>query len=111
MTLSNATEESTYPISVTFRDETGAAVTPSSATWTLTDAQAQVVNSRSAVAISPLASTVTILLTGDDLSLASPLFGNQRVLTVKWVYTSDLGAGLPANSEVRFTVDDLLNVP
>lgn len=109
MALSNANEQSTYAITISFTDETGAAVVPSSATWTLTDTQGQVVNSRSAVAISALAASKTIVLSANDLSLAG-YFGRDRVLTIEAVYTSSLGAGLPLKSEVRFTITDLLNI-
>lgn len=109
MTLANAIEESTYAITISFTDETGAAVVPSSATWTLTDTQGTIVNSRSAVAISSLASSKTIVLSANDLSLAG-YFGNDRILTVEAIYTSSLGAGLPLKQEVRFTITDLLNI-
>lgn len=109
MALENAFEESTYAITISFTDETGAAVTPSSATWTLTDSQGQVVNSRSAVSISSLAASKTIALSGNDLSLAG-YFGVERVLTVEAVYTSSLGSGLPLKQEVHFNITPLLNV-
>lgn len=109
MTLANAIEESTYAITISFTDDTGAAVVPTSATWTLTDAQGTVVNSRSAVTISSLAASKTIVLSANDLSLAG-YFGKDRILTVEAVYTSSLGSGLPMKQEVRFTITDLLNV-
>ena len=111
MALSNAVERSTYAVTVAFTDDAGDAVTPSSATWTLTDKQGTVVNSRDAVTISGLSTSVTLVLSGADLAVGSPYFGAERVLTIEAVYTSDLGAGLPLKSETTFTISDLLNVP
>lgn len=91
-------------------DPTGAAVTPNSGlNWTLTDTRANVVNSRSAVSITPGAS-VTIVLSGDDLALPSALYGRDRVLTVQGTYDSDLGNALPLKEQIVFTIDDLTAV-
>ena len=67
-----AIEQSTYVITASFTDETGAAVVPNSVTWTLVNGDGQVVNSRSAVSVTP-ASSVTIVLSGDDLDLGTDL--------------------------------------
>ena len=56
-----AVEKSTYVVPVTFRDENGISVAPTAATWTLTNEYGVVINSRSDVAISPLAATVNIV--------------------------------------------------
>lgn len=104
-----AMERSTYVVTVSFADEDGAAVVPSSATWTLTDGGGAVVNSRQDVTLAPLAAAKQIVLSGNDLALAS----NQpewRILTVTAAYISSLGADLPLNEEVRFLVAPLAGV-
>lgn len=103
-----AKEGSTYAVTIAFTDETGAAVTPSSATWTLTDQGGNVINSRLDVTISSLSTSVTIVLSGNDLALSNS--DNTRELLIEAVYTSDLGSNLPFKSAVRFTIDGLLGV-
>jgi hypothetical protein len=55
---------------ITIVDENGDALIPTAATWTLTDLEGNVINSRTDVAISPLASEMTVLMSGDDLQIA-----------------------------------------
>jgi hypothetical protein len=107
----HAMEKSTYVITVAFTDEDGAAVIPTAATWTLTDASGTVINSRTGVAMSPLASTYNIVLSGLDLAMQTgeTLVG-QRLLTVQATYNSTLGTGLPLKAEVKFIVDGLVVV-
>ena len=91
--LDSAMEGSTYVAAISFKDEAGAAMTPTSATWSLLDEHDAVINSRSDVAISSIASTVNIVLSGADL----PYIADQsRVyLVVESVYTGAYGTGLP----------------
>ncbi len=106
-------EESTAILRVTFTDSDGNAVIPQSATWTLSDRDNEVVNGKSDVTISQLASTVDILLKGDDLKLPFPRERVRRVL-VKAIYdSSTYGDDLPFNEEFEFTITDLrsLNAP
>ncbi len=106
-------EESTAILRVTFTDSDGNAVIPQSATWTLSDRDNEVVNGKSDVTISQLASTVDILLKGDDLKLPFPRERVRRVL-VKAIYdSSTYGNDLPFNEEFEFTITDLrsLNAP
>lgn len=103
-----AVEESTYVVTLAFADKAGDPVTPDSATWTLTDGDGTVLNSRSAVAITPLAASVDVVLSGDDLAMqAGETQYGLRLLTVQAVYTSTEGAGLPLNAEYQFQVDGL----
>lgn len=103
------TEEGIYVITVAFTDEDEAAVTPSAATWTLSDEAGNVINSRADVAIGSLSTSVEIVLAGADLSLATypdPL----RVFTVTYTYSSSLGE-LTTHSEVSFYITPAVNVP
>jgi hypothetical protein len=104
-----ANEESTYPVVVTFRDEAGALMVPSSATWTLTTRAGAVINERETVAIDTLASSVTIVLSGEDLSMPAGA-GDLRSLTIEATYTSSLGTGLPFKEEIRFSVEELIAI-
>lgn len=100
-----AVEESTYVITVSFTDESGAAVAPNAGlAWTLTDINGTIINARSAVAITP-AESVDIVLSGDDLALSGD--NAQRLVTVQGTYDSSLGADLPLKEEVHFTVRGL----
>ena len=105
-----AVEQSTYVVPVTFRDENGTAIAPTSATWTLTNEYGIVVNSRADVAISPLAATVNIVLTGADLAMLGELDNRKRLLLVEATYSSSLGAGLNLREEIEFVVRALVGV-
>lgn len=102
----HATEKSIYVITASFVNEDGAAVTPTAATWTLTDRAGTVINSRSAVSITPLATSATIVLQGNDLALADAR-KRARFVTIEYAYTSALGTGLPGKVEVEFYIDAL----
>ena len=103
-----AIEEATYIITVAWLDDAGAAVTPSAATWTLTDLDGDVVNSRSNVTINSLSTTNTIVLSGADLALLTTLNGPTRVLLVEYTYTSSAGSDLPGKAQATFTIEDLV---
>lgn len=102
-----AVEESTFVVTAAFTDAAGTAVTPKSATWSLFDKDGNAVNSRADVTISPLASSVDIVLSGDDLQIAD---GKTRKLTIKAVYDSDEGTDLPLNDELTFQIQRLVGV-
>lgn len=106
-----AKERSTYAISVTFKDDTGATVTPNAGTvtWTLTDSLGTVVNSRDNVAIAS-ASTVVIVLSGLDLAIGGALHQRERRLLIQAEYDSDLGADLPLTEEIVFSIEDFVKL-
>jgi hypothetical protein len=105
----HAVERSTIGIPITFRDDAGADVTPSAASWSLLTRGGGVVNGRQDVAISPLASTVTIVLTGADLAVPDAA-DCIRLITVEWTYTSSLGSGLAGVEELVLTIDPVTGV-
>lgn len=99
-------EEATYAVTFSaFVDETGASVTPQSAAWTLTDRAGNVINGRDAESITP-GTSITVLLSGDDLSIAAGNDG-RRALLLEWVYDSSLGNDLPGKDVLYFTVQAL----
>jgi len=62
------------------------------------------------VAISPLAATVNIVLTGADLAMLGELDNRKRLLLVEATYSSSLGAGLNLREEIEFVVRALVGV-
>lgn len=104
----HAVENATFVITIAFTDETSAAVTPDTGlNWTLTDAAGNVINSRSAVTITP-ASSVDIILSGNDLAIGNN--GTKRILTIQGTYDSSAGSNLPLKDEIVFYIHDLLAV-
>jgi len=102
-------EESTAAFDFTFTDEDGDAVTPDTFKWSLTDAYAKnIINTRTNIAETP-ASTITVLLTGDDFALTANA-NTDRLLTVEWTFISTLGNGLPMKEEYLFTVSNLKHI-
>lgn len=85
-------------------DETGAAVTPSAMTWTLTDRAGDVVNSRSAVSVTP-GTSVAIVLSGADLQIGPTFHDNRRELLIEYTYSSSAGSNLPGGYVVRFEIE------
>ena len=106
--LQEAPEEGTASVTVSFFDDTGAAVVPTSATWTLTNEHGTVVNSRSAIPITGLAVSKTIAITNDDLDITT--YGIHRRLLVEYLYNSSLGSGLRGKSETRFNISNFTAV-
>ena len=106
-----AIEESIFVITAAFTNEEGDAVAPTAATWTLSDKQGTIINSREDVVISSPTATEDIVLSGDDLAFqAGERKTAERVLTVEWTYNSDLGTGLPGKDKCEFKVTDLVVV-
>ena len=104
-----AQEKSTYVVTAAFKDEDGDAVTPNSGlTWTLTDESGNIINLREDVDISS-ASSVNIVLTGDDLKWLAGV-NKWRVVTIEGTYDSTLGTGLSFRDEVRFEIENLVAV-
>ena len=101
----SAIENSTYVVSLTFKDQDGSNVMPTSATWTLTDAEGTVINSRENVAISPLAATANIILQGLDLAAGDGSL--QRNISITAAYNSLGSIGLPLLGSVDFYIERL----
>jgi len=105
-----ASEKGTFAVEVAFTNEAAEAFTPNSGlNWTLTDRSGNVINSRSAVSITP-ASTVTIVLSGLDLAVPN-INDRYRLLTVEGTYNSTtLGNNLPFKVEIKFKISNLEKV-
>lgn len=106
----NAAEESTFVVNVAFTDEDSTAVTPTAATWTLTDCDGSIINSREDVTVSSLSSAIDIVLSGDDLALQSGSDNGSRILLIEATYDSTLASGLPLKDQAEFFIADLVAV-
>lgn len=109
MLRTKAQEESTYVIDIAFVDELGAAVAPDTMTWSLTNRQGEIINSRDGVSIGSPSSTETLVLKGDDLAIVGDK-EVMRIMTFEGTYTSTNGAGLPLRDEVGFLLEPLIVV-
>lgn len=112
-------EKGTRGIVVSFFDEDDNPVTPNSGTikWSLIKKPVHgetpvVVNDRENVVVTS-ASSVTIVLSGDDLQIL-PEEKNQelaeRVLCIEWEYNSTLGNNLPEKAQYEFKIENLYKV-
>ena len=102
-----AIEESTYVVTFTFKDEDGVAMTPNSITEKLTDLSGTVINSISR-SVTP-ASVLTIVYTGDDLTLSEGV-GRKRLCTVSGTYDSSYGTSLSYVETAKFEIRDILTI-
>lgn len=100
-------EQTTLVVTVTYTDENGGSVTPTAATWTLTDRDGTVINSRQDVTISTPGTSDDVVLQGDDLALQGTDDDGLRYFLCEFTYTSDAGAGLPGKNECWFNIYDL----
>jgi hypothetical protein len=105
-----AIEEGTYVLNIAFKDEDGAAISPNSATWTLTDLNGNVINNKLEQIIAPIAAVKDVVLTGDDLALSTSYYGNERMFLVEYIYDSTLGNDLPAKTQAIFDIENLVKV-
>jgi hypothetical protein len=109
-TLENVTDQSSIVIKVDFTDEAGDPVSPESASWTLTDGNEEVINSRQDVSITALSETVYISLTANDLIAKQECdpAKNTRIFVVTSTYISSLtGDTLQARQGATFVIDNL----
>ena len=99
-----------YQITSAFKDEDGDDVTPNAGlTWTLKDDKGDVINSRTAVAMTEAASIET-WLTGDDLASQGVEDNGLRVFSLDGTIDSDGVANIPIDSAVIFPIDVLVPV-
>lgn len=95
-------DESSAVATFTYTDEDSAAVTPASVTWTLTDVNGNIINSREDVSIAVPSTTNSVMLSGDDLNRDD---GEIRVITCDAVYTSaTYGVGIPLRDQGQFKI-------
>lgn len=108
-----AVEGSTYGIKADFivkLPEGDTPVAPNAPlTWSLTDEDGAIVNSRDDIPLTP-ATSVYIVLSGNDLALPDnrPV---ERFVTVRGTFNSTLGNDLPLVDEVSFQITNLVGEP
>lgn len=105
-------EESTLKLSLTFTDEAGLPVTPSTIKWTLTNSDGQVINNRTNVEIAPAGSVEDLMLFGDDLLI---LDTEKRKTLVKRFFTvnvtyQDGGSTYPLHEVTTFKIRNSLTI-
>jgi hypothetical protein len=103
-------EEGTLKVVITFTDENDTEHDISSLTsvnWQLSDHCGTVIGTRTFA--NGLITANPVILSGDDLALSNTK--KRRVFAVRIVYTSSSGAGLTANEELEFRINDLINTP
>lgn len=103
-----AVEQSTLVVDVSFLDEDDAEITPLSAAWTLTNEYGVVVNGRQAVGVTP-ATSITLVLTGDDLGMLGELDTGRRLLLVEATYSGH-GGTIHLREEIEFSIRPLAGV-
>lgn len=106
-----AVEQSTFAVVAAFTDEDGDAVVPSAITWTLCDDSGVIINSRQDVAVGVPASSIAIVLSGDDLQVLDESNDFEiRYLEISAVYDSDIGSDLPLKDRAEFKVINLQSI-
>lgn len=107
-----AIENSSYLIELTVFDELGQEVIPKTGAWSLTDSGGAIINSRSSIVITPLAATMHVLLTGDDLALSVGFTGvsENRYFIFEGTYDSIYGNDNPLKDELIFPVVNLAKI-
>lgn len=114
-----ATEKSTYIITASFTDEDSNAVTPNSLTWTLSDKNGTVINSREGIDFEVddgtstpgvLSATVNIILNGNDLQIINNRDIETRRIVLESTYDSSLGNDLPLRGAAEFEVVNLVAI-
>lgn len=91
-------EKSTQVFTVSFFDENDLAVIPNTVTWSWADNNGAIINSRSDIVETP-ATSIDVVLSGNDTVILSSSDSLERVLTVKATYDSSFGSDLPLNEE------------
>lgn len=102
-------EESVLPLLLTFKDEDGVIMSPTSVKWSLSEADGTIINSRTDVTLS--GPPYNLVLSGDDTAIQGADDNFERRLTIRAVYTSSYGLGLKLNREIQFFIQPLVNVP
>lgn len=107
-----APEKGTFALGVSFTDENSDPVTPKAGLkWSLVkDDRTTIVNEREDVVVASPASTITIVLSGDDLAKEAGQLVTWRYLVVEGTYDGDLGSDLPIHDHLRFPIQDIAKV-
>lgn len=92
---------------ITIVDESGDPLIPTAAKWTLTDLEGTVINLRQDVAITPLASEMVVLLSGDDLPIVDDSNEYElKLFTFEGEYDPGDASAAPIRESGEFPVYD-----
>jgi hypothetical protein len=107
-----ATEGGSVFVTAEFTDRNESDVVPNSITWSLTDEDGDIINSREDIAIVTPAASVTIEISGDDLPWEGNYPSELYYLYVlfKAVYDEADATDVPQNQEKRIAVSNLRGV-
>jgi len=97
-------EGGTAVVTMSFTDETGATVVPSSAAWQLQKTDGTIINNRS-FANCPITGS-QVVLTGPDLSMLDGSDSGVRIFAVQATYGS---YNWPLTDDVKFTINRLVS--
>jgi hypothetical protein len=92
------------------KDNTGVAVIPTAITWKLTDERGTVINSRSAVVVTPAAAFTIVLTNADNALLTTWADTGRHFLLIEWTYTDVTHGVLSDKLEIIFRVMNLVAV-
>jgi hypothetical protein len=98
-----AKEEASVFVTAVFKDSAKVLVVPTSIEWTLKDEEGTVINSREDISVTP-ASSVTILLKGDDLPCDGAL--ERLFIYFNVEYTDDVTPNVPIKEKSLIIVSD-----
>ena len=110
ISIGTANEKGTVIITCAFTDEDSNAVAPSSIKWTLVDSFGNIINSREQVSVSVPASSIEIILSGDDLQITTRDRNTEyadRYIVIEAIYDSDAGTDLPLKDQANFKIENL----
>ena len=103
-----AQEEGTYPVKIIFRDTLRQLIDADAITaisWWLTDMGGTVINGRSEVTVDTIINPLYLIPQGDDLQILNKVNGyEERLITLKGTYDSDLGNAFPFTYAFSFTL-------
>lgn len=108
--VASVNERSAITFTVSFTDEDGADVVPTSIKWSLVTQGNVVVNSRNQVTVSVPAASITVVLSNADLQILAAEENDEyayRYFVVESTYNSNLGVALPSKGEMLFSVKNL----
>lgn len=107
--LDEVNERTAFPLTVSFRDENGEPVIPTSATYRIDDEKSRT-NIQPVTSFPLLAESVDLWITGDQNYIIRPRRDYEiRTVTVSYVYESANGP-TPANAQYRYKLVNLYGV-
>jgi len=100
-----APEEGVYIVDADFKDEDGDPVVPTNVDWKLVDKQGATI--ASATGVTPVAASMSFLLSGDDLAIPDGVVGDvDRYFRVTFDYVSGTFGAVTTSSEVPFDIEN-----